>query len=304
MQLIARSMRLNKAAGWISKDKAAFLRKSELAACDKLDGLEDSIISNGDACRIDLKSMRCPGGKDTGSECFSDAQLRTLQIMHSPTKLPYTLAGGETSLPAYSIGADFSSVLSGSDPLSPATGPDLYFLFSEAFVRYLWMRNSKADSLTFDPLRPGRVLARVLEVSNLLDGNSLDIDRFVGRGGKWIVVHGLSDEAVPSSETIEYYRRLVAKYGQAKTDEFLRLYLVPGYGHGHGLSFNANRGPGLDALEAWVERGQAPGTLTIVDANPEALDRSRPMCVYPAWPKYTGSGDPNQARNFSCAITH
>lgn len=32
-----------------------------------------------------------------------------------------------------------------------------------------------------------------------------------------------------------------------------------------------------------------------------ATTLSRPLCKYPAFPQYKGSGDPNDAANFSCA---
>jgi len=53
--------------------------------------------------------------------------------------------------------------------------------------------------------------------------------------------------------------------------------------------------PALAALQDWVERRKAPATLTVVDANPQARNRSRPICVYPAWPKYRGIGNPDAA---------
>jgi feruloyl esterase len=31
--------------------------------------------------------------------------------------------------------------------------------------------------------------------------------------------------------------------------------------------------------------------------------RTRPLCVYPAWPKYNGSGDPKSAASFTCATS-
>jgi feruloyl esterase len=27
---------------------------------------------------------------------------------------------------------------------------------------------------------------------------------------------------------------------------------------------------------------------------------TRPLCVFPKWPKYDGSGDPNDAASFTC----
>lgn len=53
--------------------------------------------------------------------------------------------------------------------------------------------------------------------------------------------------------------------------------------------FNAKY-DGLKALEDWVGKDQAPGTLVAIDENPSTKGRTRPMCRYPAWPKYDGQG--------------
>jgi feruloyl esterase len=45
---------------------------------------------------------------------------------------------------------------------------------------------------------------------------------------------------------------------------------------------------GCKALEDWVEKGQAPQTLVAVDENPKTKGRTRPMCRYPAWPRFSG----------------
>jgi hypothetical protein len=298
LQVISRAMRLNHRAGWISKSKFATLRKAELATCDKLDGLEDSIISNAAACKMDFQRLRCPGGKDTGDGCFSDPQLHTLQLLHSPTRLSYTLANGESILPGFTIGNDWGFRLANT-PFAPAS---LMFAGTDSEVRYFYLRNPNGDPLSFDPLKPGKLLGRVQEISRLFDRPRVDLDKFIARGGKWILIHGMSDEYIPAAGTVEYYHRLVVHYGQAQTDAFLRFYLVPGYGHGHGVSFTIDDPIKLNALENWVERGIAPRTLTIVDSNPEAHGRSRPLCVYPAWPKYNGTGSADLATSFSCVV--
>jgi feruloyl esterase len=297
-QLIKRDIQLNNGIGWISRRKAEFLRRIEVAACDRLDGLEDSIISNVDACRIDLDKLRCPGGKDTDTECFSDAQLKTLSDLGSQMKFPYALSDGGTTEPGSAPGTDwdspylFSSDKSGTVPIT----------LDESDIRYRLLRDPEANVLSFDPLNPGKTLAQVRECSELYDRTSLDMDGFMARGGKWIVFHGQSDELISPRATIHYYQRLVSKYGQGKVDALLRLYLIPGFGHGRGFAFDAEGAPALDALEDWVERGIVPATLTVVDASPQAHGRSRPMCVYPGWPKFNGIGDPNLASSFTCVV--
>jgi feruloyl esterase len=48
-----------------------------------------------------------------------------------------------------------------------------------------------------------------------------------------------------------------------------------------------------------VEKDIAP---TSVVATGQAFPgRSRPLCAYPKHAHYTGSGDPEDARNFTCA---
>ena len=46
--------------------------------------------------------------------------------------------------------------------------------------------------------------------------------------------------------------------------------------------------------------GQAPSNMIAVDQNPKTAGRTRPLCNYPTWPKYNGSGDINSAENYTC----
>ena len=87
--------------------------------------------------------------------------------------------------------------------------------------------------------------------------------------------------------------------GTANTSETgFRDRTIPGMGHVTGV-FNA-RVSSLETLEAWVEKGQAPGDMLATDANKDTQGRSRPVCQYPAWPHYDGTGDINSAKSFSC----
>ena len=51
----------------------------------------------------------------------------------------------------------------------------------------------------------------------------------------------------------------------------------------------------------WVEQGVAPEKIIAsrFDADGKAL-RQRPVCAYPAEARYKGSGDLNDAANFTC----
>jgi hypothetical protein len=80
----------------------------------------------------------------------------------------------------------------------------------------------------------------------------------------------------------------------------MRFYLIPGLAHGGG-KFSPTW-DNLTALDNWVENGVPPAAPVVVDATKTATKgRTRPLCEYPTWPKYKGSGDINSASSFSCA---
>lgn len=57
----------------------------------------------------------------------------------------------------------------------------------------------------------------------------------------------------------------------------------------------------LQAQDQWVETGSLPSDLTVEDKKGARHGRTRPLCSYPTWPAYNGSGDPKLSQNFHCA---
>ena len=59
-----------------------------------------------------------------------------------------------------------------------------------------------------------------------------DLTAFRDRGGKVIVWHGWADQLITPSGTIDYYDRVNAEMGGAKsTERFVRLFMAPGVAH-------------------------------------------------------------------------
>jgi hypothetical protein len=80
--------------------------------------------------------------------------------------------------------------------------------------------------------------------------------------------------------------------------------VTPGANHsGYGPNVPA----GVDVvalLEQWVEQGRAPSDAIVQTLQayvpPFAVQASKPMCRYPAYARYKGSGDPRQAGSYAC----
>jgi hypothetical protein len=154
------------------------------------------------------------------------------------------------------------------------------------------------------------------------DATRGDLRAFRARGGKLIVYHGWADSLVPPQQSIAFYDRVAKDAGGVgRAQSFARLFMAPGVAHcGGGAGpdvFNAAGAtrPPLSsaarydlftALTNWVENGTAPSQVVAtryVDASPAAgVALQRPLCPYPAKAWYRGSGDTNEARNFTCSV--
>src|SRR5262249_30978544 len=155
-----------------------------------------------------------------------------------------------------------------------------------------------------------------LGMGELKEPTNPDLRRFKATGGRLLLYTGWNDEADGPLNTIDYYEtaeRIMG--GRTATRDFLRLFVVPGMNH-CGLIMG-DEGPfttvdWLSALEAWVERGQAPDKLISLRVRQGAIAESlapqfpvdparvvftRPVYPYPLKAKYLGHGNPNDAAN-------
>jgi feruloyl esterase len=290
-------------SGWLNPAKLKLMQSSVMAACDKLDGVEDGIISNVAACRtaFRLADLRCEGGKDTGDGCLSDRQIKAVEVIDSTVEFGFAVQAGLSSFPRWPIleGGDWAGLFGFGASPKPANPPlpgknfGLAVL-SDPLIRYMVLRGAPDDLMQFDPKAHA---ARLREVSETIDANRVDIDAFKARGGKLLLMHGTVDTAVAPANTVAYYQRLVKQFGQGDLDSFVRFYLAPGFGHGTG-QFVVGWDP-LSTLELWVEKGAPPGPQVVVDTKEGNRSRTRPLCVYPTWPKFTG-GNADDAASFSC----
>ncbi|MET9427161.1 tannase/feruloyl esterase family alpha/beta hydrolase [Streptomyces sp. NPDC003036] len=300
---------LSRPGAFLGTAEQQLLHRAVVADCDGDDGLRDGVVSHERGCHFNPRTLRCPQGRDTADTCLSDAQIRAVTALSSPLRWRYRLASGETGYPGFPFlsGADMSTPLLGMGseppgrPMPKNSGYGVQFW--DQWVRYFVTRDPAYDSLALDPRRPGAWQQRISELSALQDVNNPDLRPFAEAGGKLLMLHGTADELVSHRSTVDYFHRVQKRMGKHATDDFARLYLVPGANHVNIDTSFAASWDSLSALEQWVEKDAAPLRPVVRDANPAANGRTRPLCAYPSWPRFTGTGSPDSADAFLCSST-
>jgi feruloyl esterase len=184
-------------------------------------------------------------------------------------------------------------------PARPAGAPPAHFNYRIAhqFVSYLVDEKPRTgvDPLKFDFDRDPATLARARRI---YDATSHDLRAFKARGGKMLMWHGLADGAIMATSSAAYYDDVVKVMGgRPQTEDFFRLFLIPGVHHCAGGP-GPNEFDALTLLENWVEKGQAPDVLMTARSIDGVVERTRPVYSYPIQARYSGQGDPKQASSF------
>ncbi|MEQ8953557.1 MAG: tannase/feruloyl esterase family alpha/beta hydrolase, partial [Gammaproteobacteria bacterium] len=199
----------------------------------------------------------------------------------------------------------WSSWVSGRAPYQ-----SLHWLGGEGFFRWFVFDDPDWDFRTFD--YDADLDYALAKVGSAVDSNSPDLRRLRDNGAKLLVYHGWSDPDISPLASINYYESVVdflstqtntTDRGQAlaNTQDFFRLFMVPGMGHCRG-------GPGPDqfdaltALENWVENGVAPQSMEASKVQGGTVVMTRPLCAYPEVAQYNGNGSTDDGANFSCAL--
>jgi feruloyl esterase len=296
--------------------KLPAIQRAALKACDMLDGIQDGLIEDPRQCGFDPLVMVCQAGDN--NDCLTGPQIAALRKVYQGPRNSRTgrqihagMAPGTEAV----RGAWLPWLIAESQDKS------LHYMFGASFYGHAVFEDLKWDikSLEFD----ADVEYGLQKAGIVINSSNPDLRSFRAHGGKLIQYHGWGDAAIPAAGSIDYYERVNAfmkrypdpRSSSRETQDFYRLFLVPGMGHcGNGLGpRNFGQGsptPGdaehdvLTALEAWVERDMPPARLigTGVTGTTPEQPLTRPICVYPQVLRYKGSGDTNVASSFSCAM--
>ena len=312
--------RLLSTAAWdtqaLTLDPASFIPPAKIptiaaavnAACDQLDGVEDGIVNDPRRCHFDPSTIACKAGDDT-AQCLTPPQAEALKKIYAG---PHDSHGRDV-FPGFLPGAEDGPGGWGIWITGPAPVKSLMAFFGLGYFSNMVYEKSDWDYKTFT-LETGLKSAEE-KTAKSLNATDADLRAFQARGGKLILYHGWDDPAITALNTLNYYQSVMAKMGERNANSFVRLYMVPGMQH-------CDDGPGADsfgqvgkltfedpqhsvdaALEQWVEKGAAPSTIIAskyAAQDTQHATMTRPLCPYPQFAKYKGSGDTNDAANFVC----
>jgi feruloyl esterase len=277
--------------------KLGLLAQRVYEKCDAKDGLKDGVIDDPLHCGFQAKAdlPRCAAGQD-GTACFTADEIASVDRIYSD--IPRQ---GKRFFPGWPVGSEVAgpngqSAWFGQVIAAPGRG-SVWANYALDFLRYMAMPGAKPEGLIAD-FDIDKNIARLEFVHGVIDANDPDLSAFRQHGGKLIVYFGWADPQLNPRVAVEYYEQVAAQMGQS-TDDFFRLFMVPGM-------FHCSGGVGTSTFDAatplvkWVESGEAPQSIPASRVAAGKVNRTRPLCPYPQVAKYKGSGSIDNAANFAC----
>lgn len=320
-----------KPAIWSAFNNAdlSYVKTKVLEKCDALDGAADGMVQDIKACQaafsLATDVATCATGTASNGSCLTTVQKTALGKIFGGAKnssgtalyadWPYDAGisapgwaswkmgfGTGTGAGKYglnlALGSASGAFLFSTPPVDPLVVTGLGTTLHDWVLAYNFdqaeaLINGTSGSFTESAM------------SFMTPPNPTDLAALRNRGAKLMVFHGGSDPVFSFNDTLSWYAGLNKTWGDASN--FARFFPVPGMNHCSG-------GPATDKFDmltplvAWVEKGQAPGSVVATartsvqntGLGTVAAGRTRPLCAYPKVAKYSGSGDTENAANFSC----
>lgn len=301
------------------RSRMSLVHDAVVAHCPALSGVQDGLLEDPFGCKFDAAWVQCAADATDTSKCLSAEETAVLKKYYDG---PSDAQGRYFTISGYALGSELQWNLPNSATAGqrgPGGG------MASGNIKYLLMPTVLSDDELAKFSYNEEWFKKVSEVgAPLYNAGNTNLRPFEAHGGKLIVWHGLSDDSVPPAMSIAFYQGVQQQLGDKRTDSFMRLFLIPGVGHcGGGPGF-----PQIDVLTplmAWTEMKQAPQMIIAGKTANQEMGRggpggpgggqasrpyaqparpttaTRPVYPYPYVAKYKGTGDPNDAANYTPA---
>ena len=283
--------------------KLGMLASKVYDQCDARDGLKDGLIDN--PLRCDFKPARdlphCAAGSDS-DDCFTANQIAALERIYGDV-----MSNGKRLFPGWPVGAEVAGpngqsgwigqVINGTN--SSGAWTSYGFNFQRYMVPWVKSANPPVDAArAFGQFDIDKDPPRLLEMRQILDASDPDLSAFRKHGGKLLMYFGWADPQLNPRMGVEYYEQVVDKFGPS-TDEFARLFMVPGMFHCGG-GVGTSQFDMTTPIVKWVEASTPPARIEANKVSAGKVVRTRPLCPYPQQEMYKGAGSIDDAANFTC----
>lgn len=281
---VAQAVRAQPGA-FLDAEAQSLLHRGALAACDAQDGLADGVIESPQRCGFDPQRLQCRVGQSRG--CLSAAQVAAARAIYASPANPAT---GRAITGLYPGSERGWNTWAGTAPFSTAVDHFRYIV--NADPQWSW------ESFRFEQDAP----RAESQDANTINALNPDLSRYFRRGGKLLQYHGWSDPQISPGVSPQYHEAVAGHAGGVeRIRDSYRLFMVPGMAHCSGGD-GASNFDMIPVLEDWVERNKAPDAIPARRERNGVVDRSRVLCAWPAAARYSGTGDPADAKNFRCAL--
>jgi feruloyl esterase len=266
----------------IPASKYLMIHNAVLDQCDAADGVRDRLIEDPTKCSFDFATLTCSGADR--ADCLTKDQVETAKAMTRPIRDPKS--GAVLHPGRYYPGSELG--------WGGVAGPTPPGESHEAMRKIVFSPDWDYHTIKV----PDDVERAVKADKGLLYGGDADLSRFVSRGGKLLMYHGWADPLISPDTSLIMFKRIADAVGRSAVNS-LALFMVPGMGHCQG-------GPGTDqfdkaaVIDQWVESGTKPQSIIAAHMTAAVVDRTRPLCAYPATAHYIGTGSTDDAKNFRC----
>jgi feruloyl esterase len=247
----------------LTAEKLPALHAAVMAACADANG----VILDPRACTFDPASLRCPGGADR-PDCLTDDQI---DVVRKEYRGPTDKNGRNLSDGGEPYGSELAwfgwLVMPASDAAAPA---DTYAAqIGVAYLNDMAFLHNPTTPYSLGSVPFTEEMHKDLEqLGGIYNATDPDLSLFRAHGGKIIIYHSWADQAIPPFATLDYYRAVERLAGGLPgAQRFSRLYMIPGLYHcpcGQPVDGDpATTVQFMPQLVAWVERGEAPGAVTL-----------------------------------------
>jgi feruloyl esterase len=305
--------------------RMAILHDAILEHCAAFSGVLDGVLLEPTACKFDPSWVQCSTGSTDTSKCLTAEEVAVIEKLY---KGPGDNDGHSFEISGFPMGTEHRWPLSTADHVAdreakegfqirrllppPDGDKDTAALESEFAFNQEW----------FD---------KTLALAPLYNAANTNLRPFQEHGGKLILWNGAEDMTIQPEISVAYYQGVQKELGADLTDQFLRLFIVPGYGHcgGGDIPFQLDL---LTPLMAWTELHRAPAMI-LAGKPAGGLDHgggqggpggrggpggpggpwavrypfamrnqpneyTRPVYPFPFIARYRGNGDPNDAASY------